>query len=74
MIVWLRISLNFVHMRLDLMRMFRLVQFLWLVWRINFLLILWILSGLIRCGLKQYNKKVISIQEQKEKQYNKKVI
>jgi hypothetical protein len=74
MIVWLRISLNFVHIRLDLMMMFRLVQFLWLVWRIDFLLILWILSGLIRCGLKQYNKKVISIQEQKEKQYNKKVI
>jgi hypothetical protein len=33
------------------MRMLELVWFLWLVWRINFLLRLWNFSGLIRCGL-----------------------
>jgi hypothetical protein len=49
-IVWLHMNLNLVHTRLGLMRMFRLVQFLQLVWRIGFLLILWSLSGLIRYG------------------------
>jgi hypothetical protein len=33
------------------MRMLGLVRFLWLVWRIDFLLILWRLSGPIRCVL-----------------------
>jgi hypothetical protein len=38
-------------MTLGLMRMLGLVWFLWPVWRIDFLLRLWSLSGLIRCRL-----------------------
>jgi hypothetical protein len=50
-ITWLHMRLSFMHTGLGLMRMIGLVRFLWLVWRIVFLLILWSLSGLIRCEL-----------------------
>jgi hypothetical protein len=51
MISCLRMGLSFVHIGPDLMRMLGVVQLLWPVWRIDFLLRLWSLSRLIRCGL-----------------------
>jgi hypothetical protein len=50
-IIWLHMSLDIVLIGLGLMRMLMLVQFLWPIWRIDFLLRLWSLWGLIRCGL-----------------------
>jgi hypothetical protein len=40
-IIWLRMSLDIVLIGLGLMRMLMLVQFLWPIWRIDFLLRLW---------------------------------
>jgi hypothetical protein len=50
-IVWLLTSHSFTHTGLGLMRMLMLTGFWQLVWRIVLLIILWSLSGLIRCGL-----------------------